>query len=75
MEAIIFGLLGVIIGFMLIKYRVSFARYLVDQQNSLWWFHFGNREARISEIVAVIVGAGFFIVGLLLILGLAKFKS
>jgi hypothetical protein len=55
-DPLVVGILGVVMGVLLVVFRKPFARDAVRQQNAFWGFRFGEREVRISERVAVLVG-------------------
>jgi hypothetical protein len=65
----VFGdILSIFIGASLIIFRRQYSRYVMDMQNRTWGTHFGMREIKITEGVAVIVGVGFIAIGILSIL-------
>jgi hypothetical protein len=56
MNGAVVGILGIVMGVLLIVLRKPFAREAMNQQNAFWGFRFGEREIKISERVAVLVG-------------------
>jgi len=67
-------IISVLVGCELLLWRNRFAATVVKEQNRMWGFHFGEREERISVIVAIIVGFGFLGVGILGLLGFIHWK-
>jgi hypothetical protein len=60
----------VVAGVLLIVFRKPFSRLCVSSQNRTWGFKFGEREIIISQMVAIVVGAGAIIWGLALIISI-----
>ena len=59
-----------IAGFCLVFFRRPFARSVIRVQN-VAGFRFGEREVRIAEVVAVIVGVFFLVLCVLVLMGIA----
>jgi hypothetical protein len=57
--------LVILLGVILIVFRRQVAEKIIQSQNSLWGFHFGEQEIKSSEIVVVIVGIGAIIFAIL----------
>jgi uncharacterized membrane protein (Fun14 family) len=57
------------IGCVMLIFRKSFASLIIDFQNRVWGFRFGEREKKASIFVIVIVGLGFITLSLLAIFG------
>lgn len=72
--AIAAAALSLMAGMALLVYRKEFARNVVRDQNRLWGFRFGEREARRSEPIVVLVAVGFLGFGVAALLGLLPFK-
>lgn len=64
-EKIIIGIIGLTVGFCLVIFRKSFARHVIKEQNKFGGFHFGERDIKSTEVISIIVGIGFIIIGLL----------
>jgi hypothetical protein len=65
----VFGdILSLIIGISLIIFRRQYSRYVMDMQNRTWGTHSGTRDIKITEVVTLIVGAGFIAIAILSIL-------
>jgi hypothetical protein len=62
------GIVGIVTGVLLIVFRKRFARKSVREQNAFWGLRMGEREVRISEIVAVPIGIGFIVFGVWMLL-------
>lgn len=52
----------------MVIFQKYFGKFIIVQQNKFWGFHFGDREAKITGTISVIVGIGFIILGLISIL-------
>ncbi len=74
MEETVVGLISMIVGFLMVVFHKRFGRLTVEFQNRFWGFHFGDREARASGIIAIIVGAWFIIVGFLAFMKIIHFR-
>ena len=74
MKETIIGMVALSVGILLVLFFKYFARFVVEQQNKSWGFHFGAREVKMTEIISVIVGIGFIIVGLLSLFQKIQFK-
>jgi hypothetical protein len=74
MRDVIPGCVALLVGCLLLLFHKASARRAMQDQNRLWGFHFGEREVRISQVISIIVGAGFAILGLLAILGIVHFR-
>lgn len=59
------GGLAVLVGVALIVFHKPASRVMIDLQNAIWRTHMGEREVALNEILAVIVGVGFLMGGLL----------
>lgn len=46
----------------------------MEQQNRFWGFGFGEREVRITEYIAIVVGVGGIVCGSLLLSGIWEIK-
>ena len=62
---IIISIVSILAGGSLIIFCKFFARLVIKQQNKFWGFHFGNHGIKVAEIVSIIVGIGFIIIGIL----------
>jgi hypothetical protein len=60
----LWSIAGIVIGVLLVVYRKPFARKSVRQQNALWGFRMGERDVRITEIVAIPIGIGWIVLGI-----------
>jgi len=47
---------------------------MVDFQNKVWGFHFGEKEVRASTVGIIIVGIGFVVISLLSLLNIIHFR-
>lgn len=68
------SIISVLVGCGLLFWRKRFAAAVVKEQNRMWGFHFGEREERISVIVAIIVGSGFLTIGIFGLSGFIHWK-
>jgi len=68
MRQIVAGLFFLGLGCALFFAREKFAREVVHFQNTVWGFHFGERELRASVIIAVLVGIVFIYGGISLLM-------
>ncbi len=59
------GGLAILVGVALIVFRKPVSRAVIDMQNAIWRTHMGEREVALNEVLAVIVGVGFLMAGLL----------
>jgi len=62
------GIVGIVVGVLMIVFRKPFARKAVRQQNAFWGLRMGERDVRISELVAVPIGIGFKVLGVWMLL-------
>jgi len=62
------GIVGIVVGVLMIVFRKPFARKAVRQQNAFWGLRMGERDVRISELVAVPIGIGFIVLGVWMLL-------
>jgi hypothetical protein len=62
------GIVGIVTGVLLIVFRKRFARKSVREQNAFWGLRMGEREVRISEIVAVPIGIVWVVMGIWMLL-------
>ncbi len=65
MDLALGGGLAIMVGVALIRFRKSFSRAVIEMQNAIWRTHMGEREVALNEVLAVIVGIGFLVAGLL----------
>ena len=54
--------------------RERFARLIINFQNTVWGFNFGEREIKASKIVIIIVAIAIIIFDILQILNIGKPK-
>jgi hypothetical protein len=73
-ERYVFGAVAVIVGALLVLFRRPFAELQVRSQNQVWGFRTGPRSEAVSRTLALIVGAGFIVVGLLMLAGIGKMR-
>ena len=73
MEVII-GVIAILVGSFLVRFHKYFARLVAEDQRVLWGFHFSPQLVRVTEVVAVVLGVGFLIVGVLALLQIIRFK-
>ncbi len=69
------SIISALVGLALLIWRKRFTAAVVREQNRMWSFHFGQREERISIFIAVLVGIGFLIIGILSLFGLIHWKQ
>lgn len=74
MGGTIVGLISLLAGSFLVLAHRYFARFIVEQQNRFWGFHFGAREVKVAETVSIVVGLGFIAVGLLSLFQMIRFR-
>lgn len=74
MKEAIVGIIGLLAGCSMTIFHKSFARLTIERQNKFWGFHFGQREIKITEVVSVIVGMGFIVLGFLFLFRIIRFK-
>src|SRR3990172_12023267 len=74
LEEILVGTISLLVGCLLVVFRVSFAHKLIEQQNKFWGFHFAEGAIKATEFISLIVGAGFIILALLSIFQTIRFK-
>src|SRR5512139_2170958 len=55
-------------------FRDWFARQIIDFQNTVWGFNFGEREIKASKIAIIITGSAFILFDILAILGIIKLR-
>jgi hypothetical protein len=72
-ERYVVGAIAVGVGALLVVFRRGFAEFQVRSQNRLWGFRIGKSEAA-SRAVALIVGAGFIVAGVLTLAGIATMR-
>jgi len=65
MGEVVISVLSLLVGCVLIFLRVPFARIVIEQQNKFWGFNFAEGALKTTQIVSLIVGVGFVIVGIL----------
>ena len=75
MNEIVAGIISLLVGCTVLLWRESLARYTIEEQNRFWGFEFGEREVKRTKIIAVAVGTGFVILGLLFLSGTWEFRS
>lgn len=75
MSEVIFGVATLVGGAALLVFRKQFARACIANQNRLWGFHFGARDVKRAEIVAVIAAIGWIVMGLLALTGVIHMKQ
>jgi len=63
------NLLFIIFGVLMLIFRKSFASLIIEFQNKVWGFKYGEREKKASIFVIVIVGLGFITLSVLAIFG------
>jgi hypothetical protein len=64
-KQMVFSLMSLFVGCLLIFFRSTFAHKVVEQQNRFWDFGFGESAVKVTEIVSLIVGIAFSLVGLI----------
>jgi ABC-type nickel/cobalt efflux system permease component RcnA len=69
------AVIGIVVGVVLIVARKAFAHAVVVSQNAVWRFHFGDKERKISEFIAVLVGLGLLVLSTLALLGILRVKG
>jgi len=74
MQRAVLVLVALSLGATLLWFRKEFADLCIKDQNRVWGFHFGEKATRLAEFVAVVVGAGFVVAGLLCLLGVGRIK-
>ncbi len=65
MDLALDGVLAIFLGIVLVGFRKPLSRVTIDMQNAIWGTHMGEREVALNEVLAVIVGIGFLVVGLI----------
>lgn len=75
MNATIVGLISLAVGCAMVLWRDRFARKIIEEQNRFWGFSFGGREEMRSKLIVLIVGTGVVAFGLLLLLGIQRFRA
>ena len=63
-----------ILALLLLYFRDRLARLIVNFQNTVWGFHYGEREIRATKFVAVIVACFLILLDILVVLGIIKFR-
>ena len=63
-----FGISSIVIGVLPIVYRKQFARKAVRRQNAFRGLRMGQRDVRISELVAVPRGIAWIVMGIWMLL-------
>ena len=61
-----------VIGGLLILFRVQYERFVADWQNRLWGLRYGEFATRAVVVVNMIVGIGFVVAGILRLVGVGK---
>jgi hypothetical protein len=62
------GIVGIVIGVLMIVYRKRLARKAVRDQNAFWGLRMGERDVRISELLAVPFGIVWIVMGIWMLL-------
>jgi hypothetical protein len=62
------GIVGIVIGVLMIVYRKRLARKAVRDQNAFWGLRMGERDVRISELLAVRFGIVWIVMGIWMLL-------
>ncbi len=63
-----------VLAFLLLYFRDWFARLIINFQNTVWGFHYGEREIRATKFVAVTVACFVILFDILVVLGIIKFR-
>jgi hypothetical protein len=74
MKETIIGIISLSAGSFLVVFFKFFARFVIEQQNQFWGFHFGARGIKATETISIIIGISFIIVGLLTLFQMIRFK-
>ena len=61
-------------GIAMIIWRKQYTRFIIESQNRVWGYKFGNREIRATKFVIILVGTGFIVSSLLALFGLIHFR-
>ena len=69
MERHVVGTIAVVVGALLVVFRRPFASFSIREQNRFWHFRMGARSERASRAVALVVGVGLIMVGVLMLVG------
>jgi len=62
------------IGILILVFHKSYARFIAEQQDSFWGFHFGVNSVKVTETISLIVGLGFVVFGLLSLFHILEMK-
>lgn len=74
MNDFIIDIISVAAGSALLLFRKKFASNVIEGQNRVWGFNYGDRERKATEYVTIIVGTGFLVIGILGVIGIIHFK-
>lgn len=68
------GLVPIALGLYALVFNRWLARTAVKTQNSTWALHLGERERKGFRITFAVVGVGFVVVGVLIVLNVIQLK-
>ena len=74
MKETIIGVIVLSAGCLMTVFHKAFARLTIEGQNKFWGLRFGQKEIKITEIVSVIVGMGFIVLGFLSLFRIIRFR-
>ena len=61
------GIIAILAGSLIIVFRSWFANNIIEAQNRVWGYNFGEREIKASKFVAFLVGICAIVWGLLVL--------
>ncbi len=70
----ILGVAAICVGGAMVAFRRRFGHFVLEQQARAWGFKFDQQAVFVAMTVATVVGAGFFVIGWLALLGIIQFR-
>ena len=67
------GGVTIVFGFLLIKFRERAVKYALREQQKTWGREYDERDERMSQVAAIIIGAFFVLYGILALAGISDF--
>lgn len=67
------GGVTIVFGFLLIKFRERAVKYALREQQKTWGKEYDERDERMSQVAAIIIGAAFVLYGILALAGISDF--
>lgn len=71
----IIGIISILAGSLAIIFRSRLANNLVEFQNRVWGFHFGEKEIKANKILLPLFGVCAIAIGLLFLFQIIHFKK